>query len=87
MKIFKHKTIATLMLIALSTCIGCSTVKKEGVDANFEIITSDFINPDHNKESRPLNISLFFKQEEVLKLSLLNIIWLRCAAVSRNLTE
>lgn len=60
MNYFKYKTIVTLMFIALSTCIGCSTVKKEGVDANFEIITSDFINPDDKKESRPLNISLFY---------------------------
>jgi len=60
MKYLKYKTLTSLMLIALSTCIGCTTVKKEGVDANFEIITSDFINPDDKTESRPLNISLFY---------------------------
>ncbi|CCK76781.1 conserved hypothetical protein [Oleispira antarctica RB-8] len=53
-------TLTSLLLILISTCIGCSTIKKEGVDAQFEIITSDYINPDHKKESRPLNISLFY---------------------------
>jgi type VI secretion system protein VasD len=55
-----YKTLTTFLLIIVSTCIGCTTVKKEGVDAHFEIITSDFINPDDKKESRPLNISLFY---------------------------
>ena len=53
-------TLASILLMIISTCVGCTTIKKEGVDARFEIITSDYINPDHKKESRPLNISLFY---------------------------
>jgi type VI secretion system protein VasD len=55
-----YKTFVILLLIVVSTCIGCSTVKKEGVDAYFEIITSNYINPDHENESRPLSISFFY---------------------------
>ncbi|PHR90059.1 MAG: type VI secretion system lipoprotein TssJ [Blastopirellula sp.] len=55
-----YKILTTLLLVLVSICTGCSTIKKEGVDAHFEIITSDYINPDHEKESRPLNISLFY---------------------------
>jgi type VI secretion system protein VasD len=58
MKHYKKLTLSLLILV--STCIGCSTIKKDGVDAHFEIITSDYINPDHQQESRPLNISLFY---------------------------
>ncbi|MGK0249183.1 MAG: type VI secretion system protein VasD [Oleispira sp.] len=55
-----YKNLILLLLVLVSSCIGCTTIKKEGVDAHFEIITSDYINPDHQKESRPLNISLFY---------------------------
>ena len=58
-----YKTLAGLVLILIATCTGCSTVKKEGVDVHFEIITSDYINPDHKEESRPLNISLFYLKD------------------------
>jgi len=53
----------------LFSCVGCSTLKKDGVDAHFEIITSNFINPDHNNESRPLNVTLYYlsETEEFLK--------------------
>lgn len=50
----------SVALVLLLSCAGCSTLKKDGVDAHFEIITSDFINPDHNNESRPLNITLYY---------------------------
>lgn len=54
-------SITTVMLIILtSLCASCSTVKKEGIDAQFEIITSDYINPDSAKESRPLNIAIYY---------------------------
>jgi type VI secretion system protein VasD len=55
-----YKILTTLLLVLVSICTGCSTVKKEGVDVHFEIITSNYINPDHEEESRPLNISLFY---------------------------
>ena len=51
--------IAFAILIMMLTS-GCSIIKKQGVDAHFEIITSDYINPDDNNESRPLNITLFY---------------------------
>jgi type VI secretion system protein VasD len=56
----QYQTFTTLLLLILSSCIGCTTVKKQGVDAHFEIITSDYINPDNQAESRPLNISLYY---------------------------
>lgn len=61
--IMKNFYKVSALLILLSSCIGCSTIKKEGVDANFEIITSDFINPDDQTESRPLNISFFYLKD------------------------
>lgn len=48
----------TIVVMILTS--GCSIIKKQGVDAHFEIITSDYINPDDNNESRPLNITLFY---------------------------
>jgi len=53
--------ISILLAVAiLGLSSGCSIIKKQGVDAHIEIISSDFINPDHNNESRPLNITLFY---------------------------
>jgi type VI secretion system protein VasD len=56
----KYNVSTAVLLILVSLCTGCSTVKKEGIDAQFEIITSDYINPDKAQESRPLNIAIFY---------------------------
>jgi type VI secretion system protein VasD len=53
--------VSTLFIISSS---GCSIIKNQGVDAHIDIITSDYINPDHNNESRPLNITLFYLTDE-----------------------
>jgi type VI secretion system protein VasD len=50
----------TLALFFMVLFSGCTIVKKPGVDARFDIITSDYINPDDYGESRPLNITLFY---------------------------
>lgn len=56
----QYKASTAFIFILTFLLIGCSTVKKEGVDAQFEIITSDYINPDKALESRPLNIAIFY---------------------------
>ena len=60
MKHNSHSKSFTLIVIILLCFSGCSIIKKQGVDAHIEIITSDFINPDDQNESRPLNIALFY---------------------------
>lgn len=59
----QYIALISLLLVFISTTTGCTTIKKEGVDAHFEIITSNYINPDDDEESRPLNISLFYLKD------------------------
>jgi type VI secretion system protein VasD len=88
-KMNRYRALTTLLILIVSSCIGCTTIKKQGVDANFEIITSDYINPDNNKESRPLNISLYYlaDSEEFLKADYFDLFQTEADPLSGSLLQ